>query len=249
MSTGSLRRLLILLALPQEPGSSQRRPFTPARLSIAFEALADNPESLIGIQLGAFIVERLLAAGGSGVAYVGRNPRTGQHVCLKLSLPVLSDMDGIQRAFKRNPGNRAVNHPHIVRIHEFDGLELAHARSFYVVMDYVEGVSLDQSAAALPRNREGLRGCIRIAFLVTRALEAAHTARYLDDAGFETVGVMHGDVKPGNILVRADGTPALMDFLMVDVHRALAHEGAEELLAKSTSIALGPSMLRACSNG
>jgi protein kinase-like protein/TIR domain-containing protein len=221
-----MNRLITAIAdsldLPQAHGSLQRRLSTPARLSLASKTLADNPEGLIGIQLGAFIIERLLAAGGSGVAYVGRNPRTGQHVCVKVSLPVLSDMEGIRRALSRGiRGLVALNHPHIVRVHEFDGLELADARSFYVVMDYVDGVSLDQWAAALPRNRDGVRSFIRIAFLIARALEAAHAGRYLDDAGFETVGVMHGDVKPGNILVRADGTPVLMDFMMVDVHRAL----------------------------
>ena len=226
-----------VLALPQEQDPSQRRLSTPARLSLAAKTLADHPESLVGTQLGAFVIERLLAAGGSGVAYVGRNPRTGQHVCVKVSLPVLSDMEGIRRALSRGiRGLVALNHPHIVRVHEFDGLELADARSFYVVMDYVEGVLLDQWAASLPRNRDGVRGFIRIAFLIARALEAAHAGRYLDDAGFETVGVMHGDVKPGNILVRADGTPVLMDFMMVDVHRSLDPTVRERLATRGDAL-------------
>jgi len=130
----------------------------------------------------------------------------------------------------------ALNHPHIVRVHEFDGLELADARSFYVVMDYVEGVLLDEWAAALPPNREGLRRFIRIAFLIARALEAAHACRYLDDAGFETAGVMHGDVKPGNIIVRSDDTPALVDFMMVDVHRAIDPTVRERLSVNDGAI-------------
>jgi hypothetical protein len=209
-----------VLGLPQERGSS-RRQFS-GRLSISSSTLADNPGSLVGAQLGAFVIERLLAAGGSGVAYVGRNPRTGQAVCVKVSLPVLSDMEGIRRALSRGiRGLVALNHPHIVRVHEFDGLELADARSFYVVMDYVEGASLNEWAATLLRSRSGLREFVRICYLICRALEAAHACRYRDDAGFETVGVMHGDVKPGNILVRPDGTPALVDFMMIDIHRAL----------------------------
>ena len=156
---------------------------------------------------------------------------------MKVSLPVLSDTEGIRRALSRGiRGLVALNHPHIVRVHEFDGLELADARSFYVVMDYVEGVLLDQWAAALPRNRDGVRGFIRIAFLIACALEAAHAGRYLDDAGFETVGVMHGDVKPGNILVRADGTPVLMDFMMVDVHRALDPTIRERLATRGDAL-------------
>ena len=226
-----------VLAAPKKQGSSQRHLTAPTRLSITFKTLEDSPESLIGAQLSAFVIERLLAAGGSGIAYVGQNPRTGQYVCVKVSLPVLSDMEGIRRALSRGiRGLVALNHPHIVRVHEFDGLELADAQSFYVVMDYVEGVSLDRWAAALGHDRDGLRAFLRIGFLIARALEAAHSCRYLDDAGFETVGVMHGDVKPGNVLVRADGTPALMDFMMVDVHRALDPAVRERLAARGDVI-------------
>jgi hypothetical protein len=207
------------------PDASARAPEgrpTTVRLSAAFSTLERDPQRLAGVQLGAFVIERLLAAGGSGIAYLARNPRTGQRVCVKISLPVLSNMQAIRTAVARGVrGLVALNHPHIVRIHEFDGLELADARSFYVVMDYVAGRRLDNWAAALEPDRNGLHAWFRVGHLTARALEAAHACRYLDDAGFETVGVMHGDVKPGNIVVRDDGTPALMDFMMVDVQRAL----------------------------
>jgi hypothetical protein len=225
------------LALPQERSSSARP--SSSRLSISSRTLADHPSSLVGARLGAFVIERLLAAGGSGVAYVGRNPRTGQVVCVKVSLPVLSDMEGIRRSLSRGiRGLVALNHPHIVRIHEFDGLELADARSFYVVMDYVDGISLDEWAAALPRTRDGRGEFIQMASLIARALEAAHSCRYLDDTGFETVGLMHGDVKPGNVLVRPDGTPALVDFMMIDIHRALDPAVRERLASGDNATAV-----------
>lgn len=224
------------LALPQQRGSVAQ---SSARLSISSRTLRDRPRSLVGAQLGAFVIERVLAAGGSGVAYLGRNPRTGQMVSVKVSLPVLSDMEGIRRALSRGiRGLVALNHPHIVRVHEFDVLELADARSFYVVMDYVDGVTLDKWAATLPRDRDGQAKFIQITDRIARALEAAHECRYRDDAGFETVGVMHGDVKPGNILVRADGTPALLDFMMIDIHRALDPAVRERLATGDTATAI-----------
>jgi hypothetical protein len=208
------------LAVPQQWGSSERP--SSARLTISSKTLAERPDSLVGTRLGAFVIERVLAAGGSGVAYLGRNPRTGQAVCVKVSLPVLSNMDGIRRALSRGiRGLVALNHPHIVRIYEFDVFELADANSFYVVIDYAEGIRLDVWAAKLPRDPNGQGAFARIAYQIALALEAAHSCRYRDDIGFETVGVMHGDIKPGNILVRHDGTPVLLDFMMIDIHRAL----------------------------
>ena len=155
---------------------------------------------------------------------------------MKVSLPVLSDMEAIRRALSRGVrGLVSLNHPHIVRVHEFDGLELADARSFYVVMDYVDGSPLDDWVAALPRTPEGRGKFIQNAYRIARALEAAHACRYRDDAGFETVGIMHGDIKPGNILVRRDGTPALLDFMMIDINRSL-DPAIRERLARSDKI-------------
>lgn len=191
-------------------------------LPISFTLLQEHPAKLVGLSLGPFMIQRLLAVGGSGLAYLARNPRTGQQVCVKVSLPILSDMENIRRALSRGiRGLVALNHPHIVRIHEFATFELQDGRSFYVVMDHVEGLSLDRWASALQPNREGLGSFLQLAVAIARALDAAHNCRYVDEAGFETVGVMHGDVKPGNVLVRPDGTPAVLDFMMVDIQRAL----------------------------
>jgi serine/threonine protein kinase len=146
-------------------------------------------------------------------------------------------MEGIRRALSRGiRGIVALNHPHIVQVYEFDGLLLADAQSFYVVMEFVDGSSFDEWTATLPRTRDGLRRFMRMTYLLARALEAAHACRYRDEAGFETVGVMHGDIKPGNILVRPDDTPALMDFMMVDIHRALDPAVQERRIASGDAI-------------
>jgi hypothetical protein len=227
-----------LLAVPAARPSHGRTASYTTQLPISFSTLEAAPERLVGVQLGAFVVERLLAAGGSGIAYIGRNPRTSQHVCIKVSLPVLSDMEALRRALSRGiRGLVTLNHPHIVRIHEFDGLELSDATSFYVAMDYVQGVLFDAWAQRLPPTAQGVRRFAQMGALIARALEAAHTCRYRDDVGFETIGVMHGDVKPGNIVVRPDDTPAIMDFMMVDIQRAL-DPGTRERFSNDVSTAV-----------
>lgn len=193
-----------------------------ARTDLSFAALAEDVGTLVGTRLGAFTIGRPIAEGGGGLAYQATNPRTGQLVCVKVSLPVLSNPEAIRRAVSRGiRGLVTLNHPHIVRVHEFDDLELADGSSFYVVMDYVDGERFDTWSRATLRTPEGARNWLRTVWWIARALDAAHRCRYADDAGFETVGVMHGDVKPGNILVRADGSPTLIDFMLVDVQRAI----------------------------
>jgi len=229
-----------LLSTPAPHKPSPARPSSASPPRLTFAMLEESPDRLVGGQLGAFVIDRVLAAGGSGIAYRARNPRTGQPVCVKVSLPVLSDMETIRRAVARGVrGIVSMNHPHVVRVHEFDGLELADGRSFYIVMDLVEGPLLNAWAASLPADQEGLGALLRISHLMARTLEAAHTCRYLDDAGFETVGVMHGDVKPGNVIVRADGTPALTDFMMVDIQRALDPEARDRYCSDNSTAVFG----------
>jgi serine/threonine-protein kinase len=52
-------------------------------------------------------------------------------------------------------------------------------------------------------------------------MSVAHAHRYLDEAGFEQTGVLHGDLKPSNILVRPGDEPIVLDFMMADVQRMI----------------------------
>jgi serine/threonine protein kinase len=60
-----------------------------------------------------------------------------------------------------------------------------------------------------------------MAIQIASALDAAHRSRYFDQSGFERIGLLHGDIKPSNILIRPDGTPVLTDFMVIDIQRAL----------------------------
>ena len=192
------------------------------RAGLSFADLQREPALFAGRRLGPYTVVRVLASGGGGIAYLGRNERTGQRVTIKVSLPVLSDIEALRLAVSRGVrGLVALDHPDIVRVHEFDGLRLDDATTFYVVLDYVEGVTLDVWADRLTDDVEGARAFLHMAYRIALALHAAHTCRYPGDGGFETVGVLHGDVKPGNIMVRTDGSPALLDFMLVDVQREI----------------------------
>ena len=88
----------------------------------------------------------------------------------------------------------ALNHPHIVTIHE---IESAGDRDF-IVMEYVRGRSLD---AAIPRSGMRLGELLRIAIPVADALAAAHAR-----------GIVHRDLKPANVMIGSDGSVKVLDF-------------------------------------
>lgn len=114
----------------------------------------------------------------------------------------------------------ALRHPDIVEIWDFGSTRVGDSASFFIVMSLVRGLPLDAwNGAQTGSGAFGAR--LRVSVRVTAALQAAHVCRYFDPLGFERVGVLHGDVKPANVLVRPDGAPVILDFMMVDLHRLL----------------------------
>ena len=62
---------------------------------------------------------------------------------------------------------------------------------------------------------------LQVAQQIAIAMVVAHETTYIDQVGFEIHGVLHGDLKPANIIVTPSNNPVIMDFLLVDVQRLL----------------------------
>jgi len=148
-----------------------------------------RPSELIGRQVAGYRIEREIGRGGMAVVYRARDLRLERTVALKLLAPELARNDTFRRRFTHESrAAAAIDHPHIVPVFEAgetDGV-------LYIAMRYVAGSDLrhllDQQGP-LPAPT-----ALRIAAQVASALDAAHEN-----------GLVHRDVKPGNILV-ARGT-------------------------------------------
>ncbi len=101
----------------------------------------------------------------------------------------------------------AIDHPNVVRVREL----AFEAREPFIVMDYVEGGSLSEVRRQLSELGRTLqpRLALRIALDALAGLEAAHSLK--DDQG-KTLGIVHRDVSPHNLLVGCDGSSKLTDF-------------------------------------
>jgi serine/threonine protein kinase len=148
-----------------------------------------------GTRLGPYEVLGLLGAGGMGEVYKANDTRLGREVAIKV-LPGdrLADEGRRRRFVQEAQAASALNHPHIITIHE---IETAEDHDF-IVMEYVRGKSLD---ALIPRQGMRLSEALRIAISVADALTAAHAR-----------GIIHRDLKPANVIVGADGAVKVLDF-------------------------------------
>ncbi|MCP3902535.1 MAG: protein kinase [Planctomycetes bacterium] len=149
-----------------------------------------------GFEIGAFRIVREIARGGMGIVYEAREPDAGRTVAIKVLLagPFASQL--AQRRFQREVKLAAsLRHPHIVHIIESGQLESGQP---YYAMEHVVGVPLDRYTADVGADRR------RILELFGVLCDAVHHAH--------AHGVVHRDLKPGNVLVDADGQPHVLDF-------------------------------------
>ena len=114
-----------------------------------------------------------------------------------------------------------IRHPHIVGVLEFDTASVRAFQLWYLAMEYVVGVPLDEWSRRIQGQADAFDRRLQAAIDLADALRAAHEVTYTDQVGFEAHGVLHGDVKPANVLVDRHGRVKLLDFLLVDIQRLL----------------------------
>jgi serine/threonine protein kinase/DNA-directed RNA polymerase subunit RPC12/RpoP len=148
-------------------------------------------------QFGNFLLERQLGAGGMGAVYLGRDVTLNRTVAVKVLRPELVSDQKFMATFLREAEITAsLNHPNIVQVYAFG----QHEGVYYLVVEYISGGSLDDKIMTLGRITE-LEG-IEIGIAVARGLENA----------LQKGGLIHRDIKPGNILFNANNTPKVVDF-------------------------------------
>ena len=194
-------------SLLAEPASAEDLLAAPA-LAMAPELVDDSAEpTLTGQRLGVYHILDLLGVGGMGQVYRARDTRLGRDVAVKV-LPRLFSADPERLArFEREARLLAsLNHPHIAAIYGFEQTGGVHA----LILELVEGPTL---AERLQRGPLPITEALRIARQIADALEAAHERR-----------VIHRDLKPQNIKVKADGTVKVLDFGLAKAASAAANE-------------------------
>jgi len=184
--------------------------------------LDETEEITSGRQIGSYRLLRVLGEGGMGRVYLAAraDDMYRQQVAIKL---MHAGFAQTQRMLLRFGAERQIlanlNHPNIARLLD-GGVD---GGLPYLVMEYVDGVSIDDYCR---KNMLGTEARLRLFCTVCGAVEYAHKNL-----------VVHRDIKPGNILVTADGVPKLLDF---GIAKLLAPDGAEAAQTRTTERMMTP---------
>ena len=145
---------------------------------------------------GKYRLLELLGVGGMGAVYLCEHKFMKRLVALKV-LPVekLADPTALMRFYREARAVAALDHPNIVRAYDIDVAEKMH----FLVMEYVDGASVQELVA-----RHGPLDPGRAANYVAQAAHGLHHAHRL--------GMVHRDIKPGNLLLERTGTVKILDM-------------------------------------
>src|SRR6478752_6532715 len=145
---------------------------------------------------GRYRLDERIATGGMGDVWRGTDETLGRTVAIKILLPALLEEAGFSERFRQEARTMAtINHPGVVDIYDYGSDQ----QVAYLVMEYVEGDALSRTLSRVGRLTPG-----RTMALVAQAADALQAAH--------ANGIVHRDVKPGNLLVRPNGTLVLTDF-------------------------------------
>jgi serine/threonine-protein kinase len=175
--------------------------------------------SLLGTNLGSYQILSLLGAGGMGEVYRSRDIRLDRDVALKvLPAGLLADEAARRRFRKEALALAKLNNPHIAVIYDV-GEE---AGVDYLVMECVPGQSLAEKlkSGALPGKEVASLGA-----QIAEALEEAHEH-----------GVIHRDLKPGNIMVTPKGQAKVLDFGLAKLLRPMSDAMATESFSETQGV-------------
>lgn len=158
-----------------------------------------------GNTLGHYVIERAIGFGGMGEVYLATDTKLGRCVALKTLPPSFASDPNFLRRFSNEAQAAAnLNHPNVATIYsveDFDGLQ-------FITMEYVDGQTLDHLT---PDGGLEINQFLEWFDPIADALAHAHEK-----------GIIHRDIKPGNIMITSEGVPKILDFGLAQIEQSIA---------------------------
>ncbi len=181
---------------------------------------ASGHDFLVGSQLGHYRIVEKIGAGGMGEVYRAQDEHLGRDVAVKVLPPgTLSDESARKRFREEALILSKLNHPNIATIHDFD----TQAGVDFLVMEYVPGVTLSERLATGPLPEKEV-ACL--GGQLAEGLAAAHER-----------GVIHRDLKPGNLRLTSDGRLKILDFGLAKLVQPVSGDAETQSLSETRALA------------
>ncbi|MBN2592842.1 MAG: protein kinase [Sedimentisphaerales bacterium] len=211
---------------PQHENQIRRRVESLSEIDALFNSLIKADQSdfngtvtednLVGQKIGSFEIVEIIGRGGMGVVYRAHDSKLDRTVAIKTIPPELAGSSTTRTRFRREARLLAsLNHPNIAVIHDI----IEEEKSGYLILEYVPGQTLAQRLTGEPIK---LEDALSIGRQVAEAVSAAHKK-----------GVVHRDLKPGNIKITPDDRIKVLDFGLAKA------SGAEEKKIESNETQRG----------
>jgi eukaryotic-like serine/threonine-protein kinase len=187
---------------------------------------------MVGETISHYRILAQIGAGGMGVVYKAYDEQLEREVALKVLLPGLLAEEGARKRFRKEALALArLNHPNIATIFEFGN----EGGADFLVTEYIPGITLDTklSSGAL-----GVEETVRLGTQLATGLAAAHEQ-----------GLIHRDLKPGNLRVTPDGLLKILDFGLAQLVPRASDDGLTATQTRTQEIAgtlpyMAPEQLR-----
>ncbi|MGA3318297.1 MAG: protein kinase [Candidatus Korobacteraceae bacterium] len=196
------------------------------------DSRAFGQDLLVGIALGHYRIVEKIGAGGMGEVYRAHDEHLARDVAIKVLPPgTLIDESARKHFHKEALILSQLNHPNIATIYDFDTQQGVD----FLVMEYIPGITLSEKVAAGPLAEKEV---LRLGVQLAEGLAAAHEQ-----------GVIHRDLKPGNVRVTADGRVKILDFGLAKLVGPFSGTESTQSLGESQAVAgtlpyMAPEQLR-----
>ena len=166
--------------------------------------------------LGHYRILAPLGAGGMGEVYLALDTRLNRNVAIKvLPASFMADIEAQQRMLREARLIATIDHPNVCTIYEIGD----DPQQPYIVMQYVQGETLGQR---MRRGRVSLSEAVELGRQITAALMEAHKH-----------GIVHRDIKPGNIMISASGVVKVLDFGLAKSFMHAPDDATELILSRA----------------
>jgi len=181
---------------------------------------ASDQDVLVGRKLGHYRIVEKIGAGGMGEVFRARDEHLARDVAIKVLSPgTLTDASARNHFHKEALALSKLNYPNIATIYDFDTQQGVG----FLVMEYIPGITLSEKLAAGPLPEKEV---LRLGLQLAEGLTAAHDH-----------GVVHRDVKPGNLRVTSDGRLKILDFGLAKLRPPVTDNAATESFSETQTMA------------